>query len=58
MESDPHPAHTNCPSIANVGFLGAGQQRTTFGFAGTGTCGYHDHNDDTNNGLKGRIVIQ
>ena len=58
MESDPHPAHTNCPSIANVGFLQPGAQRTTFGFAGTGTCGYHDHGDPSNNGLLGRIVIQ
>jgi plastocyanin len=58
MESDPHPAHTNCPSIANVGLLQPGQSKTTFGFANTGSCGYHDHNADTNNSLKGRIVVQ
>ena len=44
MESDPHPAHTDCPSIANVGLLQPGQSKTTNGFANTGTCGYHDHN--------------
>ena len=58
MESDPHPAHTACPSIANVGLLQPGQSKTTFGFANTGTCGYHDHNDSDNNALKGRIVVQ
>jgi len=58
MESDPHPAHTACPSIANVGLLQPGQSKTTFGFANSGTCGYHDHNDSTNPGLLGRIVVQ
>jgi plastocyanin len=58
MESDPHPAHTNCPSIANVGLLQPGQQKTTFGFANSGTCGYHDHNDAERSGLQGRIVVQ
>ncbi len=58
MESDPHPAHTDCPSIANVGLLQPGQSKTTFGFANTGSCGYHDHNASENNNLKGRIVIQ
>ena len=58
MESNPHPAHTDCPSIANVGLLQPGQSKTTFGFANGGTCGYHDHNDSTNTGLQGRIVVQ
>jgi len=58
MESDPHPAHTACPSIANVGLLQPGQSKTTFGFANAGTCGNHDHNADTNTGLMGRIVVQ
>jgi len=58
MESDPHPAHTACPSIANVGLLQPTQSKTTFGFAGAGTCGYHDHNDSENRGLQGKIVIQ
>ena len=58
MESDPHPAHTACPSIANVGLLQPGQSKTTFGFANTGTCGYHDHNDSERAGLMGRIVVQ
>jgi plastocyanin len=58
MESDPHPAHTDCPSIANVGLLQPGQSKTTFGFASAGSCGFHDHNNPDSAGLKGRIVIQ
>jgi plastocyanin len=58
MESDPHPAHTDCPSIGNVGLLQPGQSKTTFGFASAGSCGYHDHNNSDSAGLKGRIVIQ
>lgn len=58
MSSDPHPAHTNCPSLVNVGLISVGQSKDTFGFAGTGSCGFHDHNDPENNGVKGRITIQ
>jgi plastocyanin len=58
MESDPHPAHTACPSIANVGLLQPGQSKTSFGFANSGSCGYHDHNDSGNTNLQGRIVVQ
>ena len=58
IESDPHPAHTACPSIGNVGTLAAGQTKLTFGFAGTGTCGFHDHNDPSNASLMGTITIR
>jgi plastocyanin len=58
MESDPHPVHTACPSIANVGLLQPNQSKMTFGFANAGTCGYHDHNDPGNASLQGRIVVQ
>ena len=58
MESDPHPAHTNCPSLTNVGLLQPGQSKSTFGFSNSGTCGYHDHNDFERSSLKGQIVVQ
>jgi plastocyanin len=58
MASDPHPAHTACPSIASVGLLQPGQSKTTFGFANAGTCGYHDHNAPENSSRQGRIVVQ
>ena len=58
MTSDPHPTHTACPSIGNVGLLQVGQSKTTFGFASAGTCGFHDHNNPDSSSLTGRIVIQ
>ena len=58
ISSDPHPAHTNCPSIANVGLVANGQTKDTHGFAAAGSCGFHDHNDPDNAALKGRITIQ
>jgi len=58
MSSDPHPSHTNCPSIGNVGLISNGQTKDTFGFSGAGSCGFHDHGDPDNNSLKGRITIQ
>jgi plastocyanin len=58
MESDPHPVHTDCPSMANVGNLQPGQSKTSFGFASAGSCGFHDHNNSDSSALKGRIVIQ
>lgn len=57
MSSDPHPNHTDCPSL-NRGTIPAGQTRESFGFSGAGTCGFHDHNDPDNNGVKGSITIQ
>jgi hypothetical protein len=57
MTSDPHPEHTDCPEI-NVGLLAPGQQRETQNLVAIRTCGFHDHDDDGNNALKGRIVIR
>ena len=58
MASDPHPAHTSCPSINAVGILGNGQTRLTNSFNGAGTCTFHDHALPDNNGLKGTITIR
>ena len=58
VSSDPHPAHTACPSFDNVGNLSGNQTKDTFGFAAAGSCTFHDHNDDGNNGMKGRVTIQ
>ena len=58
MNSDPHPDHTQCPPLNDWGFLQPGQQRTSGNLNTARTCGYHDHNRDTDTGLQGRIVIQ
>lgn len=58
MSSDPHPEHSQCPEINQIGFLSAGQSRTSGNFNTARTCGYHDHNLPQNTGLQGRIIIQ
>jgi plastocyanin len=58
MASDPHPEHTACPAINDVGFLQQGQSRTTGNLNTARTCGFHDHNQPSVAGLTGTIVIQ
>lgn len=58
MASDPHPEHTQCPEINQVGFLRVGQSGTTGNFNTARTCGFHDHNRENDTGLQGRIIIQ
>ena len=58
MSSDPHPEHSQCPEINQIGFLTTGQQRTSGNFNTARTCGFHDHNLPDNTNLQGRIIIQ
>lgn len=58
MTSNPHPEHTDCPPLNDVGFLGAGQQKTSGNLNTVRTCGFHDHNDPGNTSLTGTIRIQ
>jgi plastocyanin len=58
MSSNPHPEHTQCPEINQIGFLNPGQSRTSGNFNTARSCGFHDHNEDTNTALQGTIIIQ
>jgi hypothetical protein len=58
MESDPHPVHTDCPEINQVGLLNPGQSRRTGTLNIARTCGYHDHDRDTVESLQGTITVQ
>ena len=58
MYSNPHPAHTDCPPMNDVGPLSPGQSRQTGAFTVARTCGYHDHGQPTNAALQGTIVIK
>ena len=58
QSSDPHPEHTQCPEINQIGFLSSGQSRTSGNFNTARTCGFHDHNEPDNAGLRGTIIIQ
>src|ERR671923_702650 len=55
MNSDPHPEHSDCPAINDVGFLAVGQSKTTGNLNTVRTCGIHDHNEPFNQNLSGRI---
>ena len=57
MNSDPHPAHTDCPAL-NWGSLQPGQSVQSEVLTTARTCGYHDHNDPTNSGLQGTVQVQ
>ena len=58
MDSDPHPDHTDCPEINQVGFLAPGQSHQTGNLTTPRTCGYHDHERNTVQALQGAITIQ
>jgi plastocyanin len=57
MNSNPHPQHTSCTDM-NVGFVAPGRSEQTDVLNIARTCGYHDHNQDTNTNLQGTITIQ
>ena len=58
MASDPHPAHTDCPELNQVGFLSQGQSGTSGNLNTVRTCTFHDHNQENNAALRGTIRIQ
>jgi plastocyanin len=58
MNSNPHPTHEECPEINLVGLLSPGQSKMTGNLNTARTCGYHDHNRNTETSLQGTIVIQ
>ena len=59
MASNPHPQHGTCPGLeAGLGSIAAGQTKVTHNFANAGSCGYHDHINDSNAALRGTIVVQ
>ena len=57
MSSDPHPSHEDCPPLNQVGFLSAGQSKTSGNLNTVRVCGFHDHNLPASTGLQGRITI-
>jgi len=58
IESNPHPAHTDCPAINAVGTINPGQTKLTNALTTSRSCGFHDHNDPTNTNLQGTITIR
>ncbi len=58
MTSNPHPEHTDCTEINQVGLLTPGQSRQTGNLNTVRTCGFHDHDLPDAATLKGAIVIR
>jgi plastocyanin len=58
MSSDPITTHTDCPAINDVGTLSPGQSRSTGTLDVARICGFHDHTNEFEPSLKGRIIIQ
>jgi plastocyanin len=58
MSSDPHPEHTDCPELNQVGVLTTGQTRETGNLVAVRTCRFHDHENPDDAALRGRIVIR
>jgi len=58
MQSDPHPEHTDCPALAQVGFLAPGESKTSGNLNTPRACGFHDHNLPDVASLKGVIRVQ
>jgi len=58
MASNPHPVHTDCPSMNAAGNLSPGQTKLTNAFTAARTCGFHDHGNPTDAALQGNVIIQ
>ena len=56
--SDPINEHSQCPSINQVAFLQPGQRRDSDVIDLTGTCRFHDHLNQADATLTGRIVVE
>ena len=52
MFSDPHPIHTDCPPMNDVGVLSPGQTKQTGVFTVARSCSYHDHGRPDNTSLR------
>lgn len=57
IQSNPHGAHTDCPSINSVTTLQPGESRTTGAFSAERACGYHDHMQPDTESLRGTIRV-
>jgi hypothetical protein len=58
MDSDPHPEHTDCPELNQIGFLNPGQSRQSGNLNTARKCGLHDHSNPDNASLRATITIQ
>jgi hypothetical protein len=58
MDSDPHPEHTDCPELNQIGRLEPAQSHQSGNLNTARKCGMHDHTSPDVAGLKATITIQ
>lgn len=58
MDSDPHPEHTDCPELNQIGHLEVSQSRQSGNLNTARKCGMHDHLSPDTASLKATITIQ
>jgi hypothetical protein len=58
MSSDPHPIHTECPAINQVGGLRPGETGQTGALNTARRCGFHDHGRGEDPRFMGTIIVQ
>jgi hypothetical protein len=58
MTSDPHPEHTDCVELNQIGFLNPGQSRPSGNLNTARRCGIHDHSRPDTASLKASVTIQ
>jgi plastocyanin len=56
--SDPVDVHTQCPHVNRVALLQPGESRDTHQLDFFGDCRFHDHLNQSDNALTGRIVVE
>ncbi len=57
INSNPFPAHGDCPPINEVGVLTPGQSKTTGVLSLAGTCGFHEHLTEGAAAFLGVILV-
>jgi plastocyanin len=57
MMSAPHPTHTDCPAINEVGMIDRGETKLTGTFSVRKNCGFHDNLRDGDTTLRGQILV-
>jgi plastocyanin len=58
ITSDPPHLHTDCPPVMEVGFIQPGQTKVSGTLTTVRTCGFHDHMQENNPDLRGKIIIE
>ena len=57
LQSNPNPAHSDCPPMNTPGTLNPGQSGLTDAFTLSGTCGFHDHQTPDGASFQGFVLV-